>query len=220
MKNQLNIYHISKSYGKKLILDNLSMQLSQAEIVGLLGRNGCGKSTLLKIIFGTVTAPSFHIAINTKAVKPRDIIPEQHIAYLPQDPFLPEHLKVRQVIPLFYQAGEDQDLIFRAPFIEKMAAQKVGTLSLGERRYLELLLIANLPHPFLFLDEPFSMIEPLFKEEIKRFLLSLKAKKGILITDHYYQDVLDITDRNLVLHNGSLQSASTVTDLKNAGYLK
>jgi ABC-type lipopolysaccharide export system ATPase subunit len=132
---------------------------------------------------------------------------------------LPKHLKVRDVIPLFYTAGDEQDKIFRAHFIEKIAAQKVGTLSMGQKRYLELLLVAHLPHPFLLLDEPFSMIEPLYKEVIQEFLLSLKAKKGILLTDHYYTDVLEISDRNLVLVDGVSHVANKEEDLKAMGYL-
>jgi ABC-2 type transport system ATP-binding protein len=124
------------------------------------------------------------------------------------------------VIPLFHQDGDDQDLIFRAPFIEKVATRKVGVLSLGELRYLELLLVAHLDHPFLLLDEPFSMIEPLYKQVIKEFLFSLKAKKGILLTDHYYRDVLDISDRNLVLVDGNIQIARNIDDLKQLGYIK
>ena len=102
----------------------------------------------------------------------------------------------------FIQMETIRILFFRAPFIERIATRKIGTLSLGELRYFELLLVAHLEHPFLLLDEPFSMIELLYKEAIKEFLLSLKAKKGILLTDHYYRDVLDISDRNLVLVDG------------------
>ncbi|MFC4633789.1 ATP-binding cassette domain-containing protein [Dokdonia ponticola] len=220
MKKVLHIQHASKKFGKKEVLKNVCLTLAQGEIISLFGRNGSGKSTLLKILFGTLKADSIDVRIDNKNIRPKDVIPNQLIGYLPQDHFLPKHLKVRDVIPLFYQDGDDQDLIFRAPFIEKVATHKVGTLSLGELRYLELLLVAHLEHPFLLLDEPFSMIEPLYKEVIKEFLLSLKAKKGILLTDHYYSDVLDISDRNLVLVEGTTEIAENVEDLKQLGYLR
>jgi len=127
---------------------------------------------------------------------------------------------VRDIIPIFYKDGDAQDIIFRTPFIEKVAAQKIGTLSLGQLRYFEVLLIAHLPHPFMLLDEPFSMIEPLYKEVISELLLSLKAKKGIVVTDHYYQDVWQITNRNFVLTKGTIQEATTVEDLQTLGYLR
>jgi ABC-type multidrug transport system ATPase subunit len=219
MKKELHIQNARKSFGKKEVLKNVSLTLAQGEIISLFGRNGSGKSTLLKMLFGTLKADSISLQIDGKNIHPKEIIPKRHIGYLPQDHFLPNHLKVRDVIPLFHTDGDDQDLIFRAPFIEKVATRKVGTLSLGELRYLELLLVAHLDHPFLVLDEPFSMIEPLYKQVIKEFLFSLKAKKGILLTDHYYRDVLDISDRNLVLVDGTTQIARGVDDLKRLGYI-
>ncbi len=220
MKSTLEIYEARKSFKNKKILETVSCTLTKGEIVGVFGSNGSGKSTLLKILFGTLKADFLDLRINGLSVSQKNVIPNQHIGYLPQDSFLPKHLKVRDIIPMFYEDGDAQDLIFRAPFVEKIAARKAGLLSMGERRYLELLLVAHLPHPFLLLDEPFSMIEPLYKEAITQFLLSLKAKKGILLTDHYYQDVLDIADRNFVLSNGVLSPAQTREDLKNKGYLR
>ena len=220
MKSTLEIYEARKSFKNKKILETVSCTLTKGEIVGIFGSNGSGKSTLLKILFGTLKADFLDLRINGLSVSQKNVIPNQHIGYLPQDSYLPKHLKVRDIIPMFYEDGDAQDLIFRAPFVEKIAARKAGLLSMGERRYLELLLVAHLPHPFLLLDEPFSMIEPLYKEAITQFLLSLKAKKGILLTDHYYQDVLDIADRNFVLSNGVLSPAQTREDLKNKGYLR
>ena len=220
MDNSLELYFARKRYGRKEILTQVSFELAQGEILGLFGRNGSGKSTLLKILFGTLNANAIDLRLNGIPLPPKKNIEAQHIGYLPQENFLPRHMKVRDIIPLFYTNGDEQDNIFRAPFIEKIAAQKIGTLSMGQRRYLELLLVAHLPHPFLLLDEPFSMIEPLYKEAIQEFLLSLKAKKGILLTDHYYTDVLKISDRNIVLVDGGSQVVNTVEDLSALGYLR
>jgi len=220
MKSILQLYYARKAFGAKKVLTNVSFELAQGEIIGIFGRNGSGKSTLLKILFSTLKADALDLRINDLPIKQFQIIPEQHIGYLPQDNFLPKHLKVRDVIPLFFEKGEEQDLVFRAPFVERIATTKIGLLSMGERRYLELLLIAHLPHPFLLLDEPFSMIEPLYKEKIKEFLIKLKAKKGIILTDHYYADVLEISDRNLVLVNGESTSAADEKALRGLGYLR
>ncbi len=220
MKSILQLYYARKAFGAKKVLTNVSFELAQGEIIGIFGRNGSGKSTLLKILFSTLKADALDLRISDLPIKQSQIIPEQHIGYLPQDNFLPKHLKVRDVIPLFFEKGEEQDLVFRAPFVERIATTKIGLLSMGERRYLELLLIAHLPHPFLLLDEPFSMIEPLYKEKIKEFLIKLKAKKGIILTDHYYADVLEISDRNLVLVNGESTSAADEKALRGLGYLR
>ena len=220
MKSTLQVNSIKKAFRRKHVLTDIHFKLAQGEIIGLLGRNGCGKSTLLKILFGTLKADAFDININVKPIKASEIIPNQYIGYLPQDSFLPRHIKVRDAIPMFFNDGDAQDVIFRIPFIEEIAAKKTGSLSLGQLRYLEVLLVAHLPHPFLLLDEPFSMIEPQYKEVISQLLLSLKAKKGILLTDHYYTDVLRISDTNWILRNGQLHQAHTPEDLQQLEYLK
>ena len=191
----LQVNNVTKSFGKKIVLHTISFQCSTGEILGVFGKNGSGKSTLLKIIFGIVKAGSIEIKINAKSVAPNKIIPFQQIAYLPQHSFLPKEKKVREIIPLFFPKGDDQDIIFYAPKVASFENVKVGELSHGQLRYLELLLIGNLSHPFLMLDEPFSMIEPLYKEVIKELLLKFKETKGIIVTDHYFEDVLEIANR-------------------------
>ncbi len=220
MSHALHLQSVQKSFGQKKVLTDVTLTLAQGEILGLFGKNGCGKSTLLKILFGTLKADAIRLQLDGKVLRPKEIIPQQYIGYLPQESFLPKHLKVRDIIPLFYERGDDQDKIFRAPFIEKVTIRKVGALSLGELRYFELLLIANLSHPFLLLDEPFSMIEPLYKEKIKELLISLKAKKGILLTDHYYQDILDISTKNILIKNGISHPIDSIKDLASYKYTK
>ncbi|MCW4470886.1 ATP-binding cassette domain-containing protein [Flavobacterium sp. MFBS3-15] len=216
--NTLSVSALSKSFGRKTLLDNVDFQCSTGEILGIFGRNGCGKSTMLKLLFGTLKADSAALSINGRPITPGEVIPQGHIGYLPQDPFLPKNLKVRDIIPLYY-SGDGQDRIFYSPRIEKMASTRAGNLSMGELRYFELLLVGHLPHPFLMLDEPFSMVEPLYKDLIKELLIQLKTKKGIIITDHYYNDVFSVTDRNLMLKDGQLFAVNGKKDLAAHGYL-
>ena len=222
----LKVSSIQKNFGAKSILDEVDFELQTGEILGVFGRNGSGKSTLLKIIFGTQTAEAGRLKVNERYYPVRKniwhksrIIESQQIGYLPQFSFLPKGAKVWDVIPQ-YLKGQEQDLVFQAPRISKIAGRKIGELSLGERRYLEVLLVGNLGHPFLLLDEPFSMVEPLFKDLIHEFLISLKVKKGILITDHYYQDVWQLSDRKMVLTSGKLVPINELEELIQAGYLR
>jgi len=217
--NTLEITHLTKSFGNKLVLNDVSLKCETGEIIGVFGRNGSGKSTLMKLIFGTLKADSIEIRINTEIILPRNIIPSGKIAYLPQEPFLPKGLKVCEVIPLFYE-NDRQDKIFYAPGVSKFENTLVGKLSMGELRYLEILLIGNLNHHFLLLDEPFSMVEPLIKEMLKELLILLKETKGILLTDHYYHDVLDATHRNLIVKDGNILDIQSEADLKHYQYLK
>ena len=217
--NLLEVNQLSKSYRDKRILNNINFTCNTGEIIGAFGRNGSGKSTLLKILFGTLKANTLTIKINSRTIPQKKIIPSKTIGYLPQHSFLPKELKVREVISLFFENGDAQDAIFYAPRVASFDSKKINTLSLGELRYLELLLIGNLHHSFLLLDEPFSMIEPLFKEIIADFLMQLKKTKGIIITDHYYEDVLKITNRNFLIKNGNAIHIHDKNDLIKNEYL-
>lgn len=206
-------------FGKKEVLKEISLSLNTDEILGVFGKNGCGKSTLLKMIFGTIKKGKINMSIDDISFNPADIILKEKIAYLPQHSILPRNIKVRDVIPIYFSAEQKQDAIFYDPLIAKLAAKKIGELSIGQVRYLEVLLVGNLDHPFLMLDEPFSMIDPLYKLEIQKLLKKLKAKKGIIITDHYYQDVLSISTKNILIKDGLAYKVETTEDLRNLEYL-
>lgn len=215
----LKIEAVSKNFGAKRLFNDASLAVRTGEILGVFGRNGSGKSTLLKILFGTVQADRMLGTLNDVPFDPRKVIARQQIGYLPQFSFLPQYRRVRQVIPLFLDTGELQDKVFYAPRIAEIENQRVGQLSIGERRYLEFLLLAYAPHPFLLLDEPFSMIEPLYKDIIQALLMDLKPHKGIILTDHYFRDVLPLTDRNILLKNKSFLPITGEEDLETLGYL-
>lgn len=206
-------------FGKKEVLKDVSFSLLTGEILGVFGRNGSGKSILLKMIFGTQKGGSLGATINANIFNPSENIKNKHIGYVPQDPFIPKYPKVRDVVPMYYPDEKRQDAIFYTPGIHKIAAKRVGELSEGERKFFEVILIGNGSHPFLFLDEPFSMIDPLTKDKIKEFLLQKKETKGIIITDHYYDDVLQITNKNLVIKDGISHVIESVEDLKKFKYL-
>jgi len=133
---------------------------------------------------------------------------------------LPKAKTVRSVIPLFFPNGDDQDKIFYSPKVLSFEKTKIGELSMGQLRYLELLLIGHLDHEFLLLDEPFSMIEPIFKEVIKNLLIELKGSKGIILTDHYYNDVLEIASEKFIIKNSEKIKVINRSDLVTHGYLK
>jgi ABC-type multidrug transport system ATPase subunit len=217
--NTLEVKVSKKSFGKKVVLENITLESKTGDILGVFGRNGCGKSTLLKIIFGIIKADDVEIKLNSVIIEPGNIINSKEIAYLPQDSFLPKGKKVRDIIPLFFTNGDDQDRIFYTPGISKFENNKIGDLSLGQLRYLEIVLIGNLKHSFLMLDEPFSMVEPIYKDSIKDFLNTLKLEKGIILTDHYYNDVLDITTKNILIKDSIQIDIENKTDLMQHGYL-
>ncbi|WP_339701562.1 ATP-binding cassette domain-containing protein [uncultured Marixanthomonas sp.] len=215
----LQVHDVTKSFGKTQVLNGVSFTIETEDIFGIFGRNGSGKSTLLKILFGTLSADSLELEINGTKISPSEVIKKQLIAYLPQHPFLPKIQKVRDIIPMYFQKEKDQDAVFYHPFIATLTHKKAGELSHGERKFFETILISHLPHPFLMLDEPFSMLEPFQTKALKEFLLKISETKSIIITDHYYTDVLDITTKNIVLRNGESIAINSIEDLKKNEYL-
>ncbi len=217
--SELIVNKLSKKFKKRIILSDISLRIKTGEILGILGRNGCGKSTLLKILFGTLPSDHKNILIDNECFNPSRNIELMNISYLPQDSFLPNDLKVRDVIPIYFKGGDTQNKIFYDPRIAKFEQQKIGTLSLGERRYFEILLISRLPHQFLLLDEPFSMVEPLYQDSIKELLIEMRKEKGIIITDHYYRNVLEVSDRKMIIKDGKAFGIDNENDLIENGYL-
>lgn len=216
----LKLNNINKLVKNNLLLNNISLECKTDEIITIFGRNGSGKSSLFKIILGLDKNVSPLIYFNEAIINPTKIIEQKIIAYLPQDSFIPKSLKVSNVISMFYNNdGAKQDVIYYSPRINKLQDKKVGNLSLGELRYFEFLLISNLNHPFLFFDEPFSMIEPIYIELIKEKLLQLKKEKGIILSDHYYYDAMDISDINFILKHGKLIPIKNYNDLIINGYI-
>jgi ABC-type multidrug transport system ATPase subunit len=217
--DKLTINRVEKTFGHKRVLSEIEFECQTGKIIGLLGRNGSGKSTLLKILFGTLKADVLDVKLNTIPYNPAKNINNGSIAYLPQNTFLPRDLKVRSIIPVYYKDAEQQNRIFYDPRIAKIENQTIGKLSYGELRYLEILLISRLPHRFVLLDEPFSMIEPLYQDAIKDLLIELKNSKGIILTDHYYFDVLQITDKNILIKDGKTIEIIDNKDLAAYGYI-
>lgn len=217
--NKLIVNNVKKKYKDKQILNDISIECKTNEIITIFGRNGSGKSTLLQSIFGTIKTEHIEIIINGNIIPYNNVIESRKIAYFPQNSFLPKNFKVSDVIPMYFKNGELQDKIFYSPRINSLQHKKVGNLSLGELRYFELLLVSNLEHQFLLLDEPFSMIEPLFIELIKERLKLLKQEKGIILTDHYYYDALDIADKSYLIKDAKIIPILNREDLIKHNYL-
>jgi lipopolysaccharide export system ATP-binding protein len=217
MSSILEVDSIRKSFGDKQVLTDISLSCQPGDIIGLLGRNGTGKSTLLKIIFGTLYTDYKFIRINdevlTQPFKSKNII-----AYLPQDNFLPKNITVNKVVEI-YSDDFDQKKFLEDEVLSKVTRTKIGNLSGGESRYLEVKLLLNLDSIFVLLDEPFNGISPLHTELIKAMILNKSSKKGIILTDHDYRNVLDIANKYYLLFDGGLKSVKNKQDLIDWGYV-
>ncbi len=217
--NVFKLFRVEKSFGSKIVLKNIEFESKEGEILGIFGRNGCGKSTLLKIIFGTLRFDKFEAFLNGNKYLPEKNIEKQQIAYLPQHNILPFNKKVRDIVAMYYPNPKIQDCILYNPKIASFDGKRFGQLSEGYKRYFEIMLIAQLPHKVMIFDEPFSMIDPIEQEQITELLMSLKPNKSIIITDHYYRNVLNITDQNIIIADGNSQKVNSIMELKELGYL-
>jgi len=217
MPNCLLADSIRKSFEEKQVLTDIFLKCQTGDIIGLLGRNGSGKSTLLKILFGTLYTDYKHITINGELL---DSPYEKTgaISYLPQDDFLPKNLTVKKLITIF-DSILNPDLLYQDQIVKKILETKIRNISGGELRYLEIILILNLDSQFVLLDEPFNGISPLHIELVKNMILDKSFKKGIILTDHDYRNVLDVANKYYLLLDGGLKSVKTKQDLIDWGYV-
>ncbi|MGE0077932.1 MAG: ATP-binding cassette domain-containing protein [Bacteroidales bacterium] len=217
---KFKVLQAEKSFGENTVLKNIGFECNTGEILGIFGRNGCGKSTLLKIIFGALEYDRFEALLDNEKYEPKLNIQRQQIAYLPQHNMLPPNMIVRDIVSMFHPNPDNQDRVLYDPKIARYDSLKFGQLSHGEKKYFEIILVSQLPHSVMIFDEPFSMIDPLEQELISNLLQKLKKNKIVIITDHYYRNVLNITDQNLLIKNGESQKINSVEELIQGGYLK
>lgn len=216
MQSLLEVDSVLKSFWQKKVLTDISLSCRSGEVIGLMGRNGSGKSTLLKIIFGTLQADNCFIRIDS-CVYRSPYTTKGLVNYLPQDSFLPKHLTVEEVTKLFTPARSEE--ILKDPLLEIVRKTRIGSLSGGECRFLEILLILDSGSKFILLDEPYNGLSPLMIDRVKTLIREKSSKSGIILTDHDYHNILDIASRILLLFDGGIKRIKTLEDLALWGYI-
>lgn len=216
--SKLHVDSIVKNYGTSKVLQDIFLSCETGEIIGLLGRNGSGKSTLLKIIFGIENAETSYIKIDNKVIRNQSDR-FKCLAYLSQHHFSPQNIKISKLISIFC-SQENIKIINENSFIKKIISQKPRDLSSGELRLLETLLILYSDNKFILLDEPFHSLSPIIVEELKLIIKAISKEKGIIITDHRFQDVIEISNRIHLLSNGCLKIIENKDQLKQYEYLR
>lgn len=216
--SRLHVDSVVKSYNGRAILTDIFISCESGEIVGLLGRNGCGKSTLLKIIFGSLKADHRFVKVDELYISGLGD-GHRHIKYLPQDGFLPNNMKVRTAVDLFCAAPDARHVV-EHHLVKPFLGKKTRELSGGERRFFEVLLMIYSDAPFVLLDEPFSGISPIYIEEMKTLLKDRAADKGFILTDHNYRNILDVSSRVILLHDGAVRNVSGLDDLRYWNYIR
>jgi ABC-type multidrug transport system ATPase subunit len=215
--NKITIDSVYLTFDDRIILDNISITANQHEVVGLLGRNGCGKSCLLKILLGFMTPQYSVVKFNDTYLK-KPFSKKNFINYLPQTNCHPKEMSILNLLK-WYEIEADE-FYKNYDFLKEHASKKFGALSGGEKRLFEVLIVLEAQTQFTILDEPFSHIMPLHLDLLKDVIQKIKQKKGIIITDHLYENVLDISDKVYLISDRCSYIVHTKEDLIEKGYIR
>ena len=214
-----------KRYGKRTVVNDVSINVKQGEIVGLLGPNGAGKTTSFYMTTGLVVPNDGHIYIDDQEITDYPVYKRARagVGYLPQEASVFRKLSVEDNIMAVlemtnttrkYQLEKLESLIkeFR---LEKVRKNSGDRLSGGERRRTEIARCLAIDPKFIMLDEPFAGVDPIAVEDIQHIVWQLKYRNiGILITDHNVHETLSITDRAYLLFEGRILFQGTSTKLR------
>ena len=215
LNDGLIINKISKTYGNKKVVRDISLSIKRGEIVGLLGPNGAGKTTTFYMIVGLVKPDTGNILLDKTDLSKAPIYLRgaKGIGYLPQEPSIFRGMNVEDnllsIIEVVEKDKNKHQIILQGLLnefnISHVRKSKSLVLSGGERRRLEIARTLAAKPKFLLLDEPLTGIDPVSIEEIKIIIKSLTKKNiGVLITDHNVRETLKIIDKVYIVNEGSI----------------
>ena len=218
--SKLVVRHLQKTYGKRTVVSNVSLDVASGEVVGLLGPNGAGKTTSFYMIVGLVPADDGSIDLDGVDLTrlPIHKRASMGLSYLPQEASVFRKLNVedniRAVLELQKKDGKPLskeeieaklDSLLAEVQIEKLRTNSAMSLSGGERRRVEIARALASDPRFILLDEPFAGIDPIAVIEIQRIVRFLKDRGiGVLITDHNVRETLGICDHAYIINQGTV----------------
>jgi len=220
----LKIESLRKSYRKRLVIRDVSMQLHRGEVVALLGPNGSGKTTCFYSIAGLVTPEGGKVIVDGRDVTRLPMYRRARlgIGYLPQETSIFRGMTVESNILAVLELSEPdqkrrserlQELLNEFS-IDHLRRAPALSLSGGERRRVEIARCLAADPKYLLLDEPFAGVDPIAVREIRTLVSALKKRGlGVLITDHNVRETLEIVDRAYILHDGKVLMSGTTEEI-------
>ncbi len=221
---KLKVENIVKYYKKRAVVDGVSMELNQGEIVGLLGPNGAGKTTSFYMMVGLISPNAGNVFLGEENITelPMYKRAKMGIGYLAQEASVFRKMSVEDnllsVLEMTNQSKEQQkekcESLLSEFGLQNIRKNMGGLLSGGERRRTEIARALATNPKFILLDEPFAGVDPIAVEDIQQIVATLKNKNiGILITDHNVHETLSITDRAYLLFEGKILKSGTTEEL-------
>ncbi|WP_250432851.1 ATP-binding cassette domain-containing protein [Hanstruepera flava] len=212
----LEVDNVELNFSGKRILNGIYLKAETGKVTSILGSNGCGKSCLLQIIFGSLKPKYKLIRLNNEPfLKP--LYRSKKISFLPQHHFVPDQIKIGMAFKL-YQVDWDV-FINKFPQFEIFKNTRFNRLSGGERRVIEIYLILKKASQIVLLDEPFNGVAPLYIETIQTIINQEKKHKIIILTDHRYTEVINVSDTIYLITNGCSKLINNLSELKDYKYL-
>jgi lipopolysaccharide export system ATP-binding protein len=223
-KMLLSTSNLVKRYRKRTVVDHVSIEVEQGEVVGLLGPNGAGKTTSFYMIVGLITPNEGSIYLNNTDITKEPVYKraQKGIGYLAQEASVFRKLSVEDNISAVLEMSDipkPEQAERLETLLEEFGLQHIRKslgiqLSGGERRRTEIARSLALKPRFILLDEPFAGVDPIAVDDIQQIVLALKKKNiGILITDHNVHETLSITDRAYLLFEGKILKSGSAEDL-------
>jgi lipopolysaccharide export system ATP-binding protein len=221
----LRAENIFKRYKRRTVVNGVSVEVNQGEIVGLLGPNGAGKTTSFYMIVGLIKPNEGKIFLDEEEITDLAMYKraQRGIGYLPQEASVFRKLSVEDNIKAILevsgktkaeQAAKLEELLLSEFSLQHVRKNMGDVLSGGERRRTEIARALATEPRFILLDEPFAGVDPIAVEDIQSIVAKLKEKNiGILITDHNVQETLSITDRAYLLFEGKILKQGTAEEL-------
>ena len=223
-QSRLTAEGLHKYYGRRRVVNDVSIHVNGGEVVGLLGPNGAGKTTTFYMIVGMVRANEGAIRLDASEITHMPMYKRARmgIGYLPQEPTIFRGMSVEDnlmavIETMSYKRSERKqvlDSLLGQLDIGHIRKSMGYQLSGGERRRVEITRALVTQPKFMLLDEPFAGIDPLAVQDLQMIVGKLKERGlGILITDHNVRDTLSITDRAYIMYEGAIKRAGTAAEL-------
>ncbi len=224
MNELLQAQSLFKSYRRRAVVRDVSVQVAAGEVVGLLGPNGAGKTTTFYMMVGLVRPERGHIFLQQRDITalPMHERARMGLGYLPQEPSVFRQmsaadnvLAVLETLPLSkVERQERLEQLLSELHLHQLRDTKGHSLSGGERRRVEIARALAMSPRFILLDEPFAGIDPISVLEIQRLIQDLRERGiGILITDHNVRETLGICERAYILHDGKVLTAGSPQEI-------